>query len=214
MDGDADRIDPPVPMEPMEFTLPMDPTLLTLPGPPSLFALTRRLGRCGDTGPENGCSLRASAANAAAFGDSVGRSIHASGISDFNAARTSENAGRSSGSLCQHCCRSATASAGSQVGSFGRLCRNATCTTICTGDESSSHGYFKVMSSHRTTANEYTLERSSVGSFRSTSGAIHSGVPPGDLELRYVLCLSRDMPKSETLRVQCESTNKFAGFRS
>ena len=125
-----------------------------------------------------------------------------------------ENAGRSSGSLCQHCCSNATASAGSHVGSLGLRCKNATCTTICTGDESSSHGYLSVISSQRMTANEYTSDRSSVGSFRSTSGAIHSGVPPGDFELRYVLCFRRDMPKSETLRVQCESTSKFAGFRS
>ena len=100
------------------------------------------------------------------------------------------------------------------MGSFGRLCRNATCTTICTGEESSSQGYLSVMSSQRITAKLYTSALSSVGSFRKASGAIHSGVPPGALEPSFEECFRRDMPKSLTFTVQLASTSKLAGFRS
>mmetsp|Transcript_12087 Transcript_12087/g.50601 ORF Transcript_12087/g.50601 Transcript_12087/m.50601 type:complete len:219 (-) Transcript_12087:578-1234(-) len=144
----------------------------------------------------------------------AGMSTHASGMPTLSCSRISGNAGRSPGSLCQHRCKSCTAWLGSHVGSLGRLCRNATCTTICTGDESSSQGYFRVMSSHSMTAKLYTSALSSVGSFLRASGAIHSGVPPGDLDPNFAECFSRDMPKSQTLTVQLASTNRLAGFRS
>ena len=104
--------------------------------------------------PSSALALAALAAMRELGLSDAGWSAHASGISALRDSRISANCGRVSGSLCQHCCSSCIASVGSHVGSFGRLCKNATCTTICTGEESSSHGYLSVMSSHRITAKE------------------------------------------------------------
>ena len=67
MDGDALRREPP-----MESLTDDASELTLLMLPLGLGARSRRRGRCGEMGPEKGCSLRASSANAAALGDSVG----------------------------------------------------------------------------------------------------------------------------------------------
>ena len=62
----------------------------------------------------------------------------------------------------------------------------------------SCQGSWPVHSSHRITPNEYTSLFSLYAWLRSTSGAVHSGVPAWDLELSHVLRLTLDRPKSQT----------------
>ena len=76
------------------------------------------------------------------------------------------------------------------------------------------HGSFMVASSHNMTPKDHTSAFSSLSSFLSTSGAIHSGVPAFVFELRDVFRLTRDNPKSHTLTMKLLSTRRFGDLRS
>ena len=55
---------------------------------------------------------------------------------------------------------------------------------------------------------------SSEGSLRSTSGAIHSGVPALDLDDKKVWFFILERPKSHTFTTQCLSTRRLGDLRS
>ena len=69
-------------------------------------------------------------------------------------------------------------------------------------------------SSQKITPYENTSLFSSLGSLRSTSGAIHSGVPALLLDERNVWFFMRLSPKSHTFTTQCLSTSRLGDFRS
>lgn len=77
-----------------------------------------------------------------------------------------------------------------------------------------SHGLLKVHSSHIITPRLKMSHFSVNGSFRMSSGAIHSGVPADEESLIGDSIIILESPKSQILTVQCLFTRQFALFRS
>lgn len=77
-----------------------------------------------------------------------------------------------------------------------------------------SHGLFKVHSSHIITPRLKISHFSSNGSFRMSSGAIHSGVPADEESLIGGSNIILESPKSQIFTVQCLFTRQFALFKS
>lgn len=77
-----------------------------------------------------------------------------------------------------------------------------------------SHGLLSVHSSHIMTPRLKISHFSVKGSFRMSSGAIHSGVPAEEESLMGPLVSTRESPKSQILTVKCLFTKQFALFKS
>lgn len=83
----------------------------------------------------------------------------------------------------------------------------------CT-DGMPSQGFLRVQSSHIMTPRLKISHFSVKGSFRISSGAIHSGVPAEEESLIGPVVSFRESPKSHILITQCLFTRQFALFRS
>lgn len=77
-----------------------------------------------------------------------------------------------------------------------------------------SQGLFRVHSSHITTPRLKMSHFSVNGSFRISSGAIHSGVPADEESFTGTSMKILDSPKSQILTVQFLFTRQFALLRS
>lgn len=77
-----------------------------------------------------------------------------------------------------------------------------------------SHGLVKLYSSHSITPRLKMSHFSLNGSFRMSSGAIHSGVPADEESLIGDSIIILESPKSQIFTVQCLFTRQFALFKS
>lgn len=77
-----------------------------------------------------------------------------------------------------------------------------------------SHGLFRVQSSHIITPKLKISHFSEKGSFRMSSGAIHSGVPADEESFMLESVIILESPKSQIFTVQCLFTRQFALFTS
>lgn len=86
--------------------------------------------------------------------------------------------------------------------------------TLTWADGTPCHGLLRVYSSHIMTPRLNISHFSVNGSFRMSSGAIHSGVPADEEALIGVMLSTRESPKSQILTVQYLLTKQFALFKS
>ena len=198
MDGDALRREPP------RDPLTDDASELTVVDAAlGLGARSRRPGRCGEIGSGEGLLLARQLGKRRRLGR-FRRLIHPR-LGHLPPLRR-RGWWKTRGARRDPCASTAAATRqpprGEPRGQLGPSVQNATCTTICTDDESSSQGYLSVISSQRMTANEYTSDRSSVGSFQAPLGPSTRGSSQG-LRAQVRVVLQTGHAKVGNLGVQC-----------